>query len=74
MPQEIESLWKTVISLGVERCVQDTGMKHVFKPPPAGNGAKVIRFYSYGRSFPNDIHSICQGSCTPEVRYNSHLL
>ena len=74
MPQENETLWKTTISPGVETCGQDTGMERVFKPPPASNGAKVIRFYSYGRSFPNDIHSICQGSRTPEVRYNSHLL
>ena len=67
MPQDNETLGKTTISLGVKTCVQDTGLKRVFKPPP---GAKVIRFYSYGRSFPNDIHSICQGSCTPEARYN----
>ena len=71
MRQDDEPPWKSTISLGVETCVQDTGLKRVFKPPP---GAKVIRFYSYGRSFPNDIHSICQGSCTPEARYNSHVL
>ena len=33
-----------------------------------------ITFYSYGRSFPNDIHSIWEGSCTPEAMYNSHVL
>ena len=72
MPQDNnETLGKTTISLGLKTCVQDTGLKRVFKTPP---GTKVIRFYSYGRSFPNDIHSICQGSCTPEARYNSHVL
>ena len=59
MPQDNETLWKTNISIGVETCVQDTDVKRVLKPPPAANGAKVIRFYSYGRSFPNAIHSIC---------------
>ena len=58
MPLVDETLWKTN-SIGVETCVQDTDVKRVLKPPPAANGAKVIRFYSYGRSFPNAIHSIC---------------
>ena len=40
----------------------------------ANSEKKVIRFYSDGRSFPNDIHSIWEGSCTPEARYNPHVL
>ena len=43
----------------------------------ADNARQSITFYSYGshgRSFPNDIHSIWEGSCTPEARYNPHVL
>ena len=64
--------WKnadTIRTVVKKHATEPLGMKVL-----ANRENKVIRFYSDGRSFPNDIHSIWEGSCTPEARYNPHVL
>ena len=65
--------WKNSDAIGTIKTMSQVDALGI-KVEVAPNANQSIAFQSYGRSFPNDIHSIREGSCTPEARYNPHVL